>query len=174
MTDTIPNVPRELEPCPFCGSEAGRATKKATWNLSRHRVACTNSGCGAHYGYWHPIEWNARALLSAPSPAGVDADHVEDVRAMVVPSIAAAYAMGAKGGTVVDAERLAFESWMAGHCWALCAEWDGTGYRCESEQSGQFNPAAGVTRRLWAAWRDRAALAANASVQQIAQNGGQA
>lgn len=69
--NTIPNVPRELEPCPFCGSEAGRATKKATWNLSRHRVACTNSGCGAHYGYWHPIEWNARALLSAPSPAGV-------------------------------------------------------------------------------------------------------
>lgn len=113
-------------------------------------------------------------LANAPSPAGVDADHVEDVRAMVVPSIAAAYAMGAKGGSVVDAERLAFESWMAGHCWALCAAWDGTGYRCESEQAGQFNPAAGVTRRLWAAWRDRAALTANASVQQIAQNGGQA
>ena len=72
MTNTIPNVPRELKPCPFCGSEAGRATKKATWNLSRHRVACTNSGCGAHYGYWHPNEWNNRALLSAPSPAGVD------------------------------------------------------------------------------------------------------
>lgn len=174
MTDTINNVPRELKPCPFCGSEAGRATKKATWNLSRHRVACTNSGCGAHYGYWHPIEWNARALLSAPSPAGVDADHVEDVRAMVVPSIEAAYAIGAKGGSVVDAERLAFESWMAGHCWALGAAWDGTGYRCESEQAGQFSPAAGMTRQLWAAWRDRAALAATASVQQIAQNGGQA
>lgn len=70
MTNTIPNVPLELKPCPFCGSEAGRATKKATWNLSRHRVACTNSGCGAHYGYWHPIEWNTRA----PSPAGVDED----------------------------------------------------------------------------------------------------
>ena len=62
-----------------------------------------------------------RALLSAPSPAGVDADHVEDVRAMVVPSIEAAYAIGAKGGSVVDAERLALESWMAGHCWALGA-----------------------------------------------------
>lgn len=127
---------------------------------------------------WDGVAETISVVLSydtgAPSPAGVDADHVEDVRAMVVPSIAAAYAMGAKGGTVVDAERLAFESWMAGHCWALCAAWDGTGYRCESEQSGQFNPAAGVTRRLWAAWRDRAALTANASVQQIAQNGGQA
>lgn len=127
---------------------------------------------------WKGVAETISVVLSydtgAPSPAGVDADHVEDVRAMVVPSTVAAYAMGAKGGSVVDAERLAFESWMAGHCWALCAAWDGTGYRCESEQAGQFNPAAGVTRRLWAAWRDRAALAANASVQQIAQNGGQA
>lgn len=127
---------------------------------------------------WDGVAETISVVLSydtgAPSPAGVDADHVEDVRAMVVPSTVAAYAMGAKGGSVVDAERLAFESWMAGHCWALCAAWDGTGYRCESEQAGQFNPAAGVTRRLWAAWRHRAALAATASLQQIAQNGGQA
>lgn len=164
MTDTINNVPRELKPCPFCGGEAD----PKGWMSSdgAHGPACDSCGATANSA----DEWNARA----PSPAGVDADHVEDVRAMVVPSIAAAYAMGAKGGSVVDAERLAFESWMAGHCWALCAAWDGTGYRCESEQAGQFNPAAGVTRRLWAAWRDRAALAANASVQQIAQNGGHA
>ena len=147
MTNTINNVPRELL-ADLLGNDHDKRIM-----AERHLLAM---------------------LANAPSPAGVDANHVEDVRAMVVPSIAAAYAMGAKGGSVVDAERLAFESWMAGHCWALCAAWDGTGYRCESEQAGQFNPAAGVTRRLWAAWRDRAALAANASVQQIAQNGGHA
>ena len=145
--NTIPNVPRELL-ADLLGNDHDKRIM-----AERHLLAM---------------------LANAPSPAGVDADHVEDVRAMVVPSIEAAYAIGAKGGSVVDAERLAFESWMAGHCWALCAAWDGTGYRCESEQAGQFNPAAGVTRRLWAAWRDRAALAANASVQQNAQNGGQA
>ena len=101
-----------------------------------------------------------RAALYATPVAKPQADHVEDVRAMGAPSIEAAYAIGAKGGVVVDAERLAFESWMAGHCWALCAAWDGSGYRCESEQAGQFSSAAGMTRRLWAAWRDRAALAA--------------
>lgn len=167
MTDTIPNVPRELKPCPFCGE--CELVRTETWSgFKRAHIATTECKC---CGAFAPVDqWNTRA----PSPAGVDADHVEDVRAMVVPSIEAAYAIGAKGGSVVDAERLAFESWMAGHCWALCAAWDGTGYRCESEQAGQFNPAAGVTRRLWAAWRDRAALTANASVQQIAQNGGQA
>lgn len=196
MTDTINNVPSELKPCPFCGDTPELPSGDGT----QYEIEC--GGCGqamaavqicdlmtidermadtltdSRYGE----EFVERAMVEAiqrwntrdPSPADVDADHVEDVRAMVVPSIAAAYAMGAKGGSVVDAERLAFESWMAGHCWALCAAWDGTGYRCESEQAGQFNPAAGVTRRLWAAWRDRAALAANASVQQNAQNGGQA
>ena len=151
MTNTTLNVPREL-------MERARAA-----------VAATNTS-----NWSSDLLRDIHAILSAPSPAGVDADHVEDVRAMVVPSIEAAYAIGAKGGSVVDAERLAFESWMAGHCWALGAAWDGTGYRCESEQAGQFSPAAGMTRQLWAAWRDRAALAATASVQQIAQNGGQA
>ena len=34
-------------------------------------------------------------------------------------------AMGATGGPVVEAERLAFEAWMQGHCWGLAAQWDG-------------------------------------------------
>lgn len=141
--NTIPNAPRELlERC---------AQYTPTLEKQEDRARALSE---------------LRALLSAPSPA----DHCEDVRAMVVPSIEAAYAIGAKGGSVVDAERLAFESWMAGHCWALCAAWDGSGYRCESEQAGHFSPAAGMTRRLWAAWRDRAALAALASVCAAAPN----
>lgn len=134
MTNTINSVPREL--------------------LER----VLNAGWGSETV--NALDDLRDFLASAPSPA----DHVEDVRAMVVPSIEASYAIGAKGGSVVDAERLAFESWMAGHCWGLCAAWDGSGYRCESEQAGQFSPAAGMTRRLWAAWRDRAALAALAAV----------
>lgn len=80
--------------------------------------------------------------------------------AFTTPSIEAAEAMGAKGGPAVEAERIAFEAWMHGHCWALCATWDGKSYRSDAEQGGDLDPRAIATRRLWAAWRDRAALAA--------------
>jgi len=70
---------------------------------------------------------------------------------MNTPTIQQAYEMGAKGGTVSDDERLAFESWMNGHCWALDAKWDGAYY--------VGGKGAMLTRMLWAAWRDRAALA---------------
>ena len=79
---------------------------------------------------------------------------------MPAPSLQAAEAMGAQGAPPNDAERLAFEAWMRGHCWALCATWDGTQYRSDAEQGGRYCPEAANTRRLWAAWRDRAALAA--------------
>lgn len=71
-----------------------------------------------------------------------------------------AYDMGAKGAPATDAERLLFEAWMRGHCWALCATWDGKSYRSDAEQNGNIDPRAMNTRQLWAAWRDRAALAA--------------
>lgn len=68
--------------------------------------------------------------------------------------------MGEKGGPVVEAERLAFEAWMAGHCWPLCATWNGREYRGDAEAGHYICPRAMNTRQLWAAWRDRAALAA--------------
>lgn len=68
--------------------------------------------------------------------------------------------MGEKGGPVVEAERLAFEAWMAGHCWPLCATWNGKEYRGDAEAGHYICPRAMNTRQLWAAWRDRAALAA--------------
>ena len=70
-----------------------------------------------------------------------------------------AHAMGAAGGPAHEGERAAFEAWMRGHCWALCATWTGTEYRSDAEQGGWPDPQAMMTRRLWAAWRDRAALA---------------
>lgn len=76
-----------------------------------------------------------------------------------------ARAMGANGGHAVDAERLAFEAWMRGHCWALCATWTGTQYRSDDEASGYVNPHAMRTRQLWAAWRDRAANGCAVRVQ---------
>lgn len=66
--------------------------------------------------------------------------------------------MGAKGGPAHEGERLAFEAWMRGHCWALCATWRGTQYTSDAEQGGDLDPRAMMTRQLWAAWRDRAAL----------------
>lgn len=75
------------------------------------------------------------------------------------PHVDDAYYMGATGGEATDGERLAFESWMRGHCWALCATWSGTAYRSDAEQGGNIDPRAMRTRQLWAAWRDRAALA---------------
>ncbi|MDQ5942331.1 MAG: hypothetical protein QG572_1146 [Pseudomonadota bacterium] len=77
----------------------------------------------------------------------------------VAPSTEAAHAMGANGGESVEAERAAFEAWMRGHCWALCATWNGREYRSNVEQGGKVCPHAMRTRQLWAAWRDRAALA---------------
>ena len=75
------------------------------------------------------------------------------------PDIEAARKMGEEGGPAVEAERLAFEAWMDGHCWALCAEWNGTAYVEMCEIGDFISPNATHTRGLWAAWRDRAALA---------------
>lgn len=71
-----------------------------------------------------------------------------------------AYDMGAKGAPATEAERLLFEAWMRGHCWGLGATWNGKEYRSDCEHPGYVDPIAMGTRRLWAAWRDRAALAA--------------
>jgi hypothetical protein len=100
----------------------------------------------------------ARVAYALSDQAPAVARH-EDKPRGTAPSVEAAYEMGAKGGQGCDAERLAFEAWMRGHCWALCATWSGTGYRSDAEQGGQLCPWALRTRQLWAAWRDRAALA---------------
>ena len=75
-------------------------------------------------------------------------------------SIDQAREMGARGGTADEHERLLFEAWMAGHCWALCAHWDAhhKQYVSDEETTGYVSMQAMTTRRLWAAWRDRAAL----------------
>jgi len=81
------------------------------------------------------------------------------------PSVEAAREMGAKGGPVVQAERLAFEAWMAGHCWKVSPTWNGREYDDSEEDKKRklLDPLARITRMLWAAWRDRAALAAQPS-----------
>lgn len=62
------------------------------------------------------------------------------------PQVRLAYKLGAEGSPATDGERELFESWMRGHCWQ-CGEWNGQAYPDMT------------TRVLWAAWRDRAALA---------------
>lgn len=75
------------------------------------------------------------------------------------PTVEAAYEMGAKGGIASDDERLAFEAWIRGHCWTLgVAEWDGKEYKGNTERSGILCQDGIMARKLWAAWRDRAAL----------------
>jgi hypothetical protein len=77
------------------------------------------------------------------------------------PTIDAAYKMGSKGGGSDLAERLAFEAWVRGHNWTLAAVWRGDGYVGHSEGGDRSYvcPHATTTRKMWAAWRDRAALA---------------
>jgi len=73
--------------------------------------------------------------------------------------------LGEVGSPAIEQERALFEAWMAGHCWALSAHWNGHGYVSDLETTGDLDPRAMGTRRLWAAWRDRAALAAWANGQ---------
>jgi len=75
-------------------------------------------------------------------------------------TVESAHAMGAKGATPTEAERLLFEAWMRGHCWAVDGDWNGSQYVHANEKTGFVHGGAMNTRSLWAAWRDRAALAA--------------
>lgn len=87
---------------------------------------------------------------------------MSNIAAAGIPSEEDAYIMGAAGGGTVEGERKAFEAWVRGHNWALDAEWDGKGYRAVDEVDGSRLSHAGVrARMMWAAWRDRAALARN-------------
>lgn len=67
--------------------------------------------------------------------------------------------MGAKGAEPTETERLLFEAWMKGHCWMVHGDWDGKTYVHATERNGEVNYHTMHTRQLWAAWRDRAALA---------------
>lgn len=78
---------------------------------------------------------------------------------MSTTKLAEALRLGREGAPPTEAERLLFEEWMRGHCWALCATWNGTQYVHEAEAGGDLYPPAMNTRQLFAAWRDRAALA---------------
>lgn len=82
-----------------------------------------------------------------------------------IPTEAAAHALGQTGSPAIDGERLAFEAWVRGHGWALGAMWDGTSYRGTAEHGAYVCPVAMNTRRMWAAWRDRAALSRSRDVQ---------
>ena len=77
-----------------------------------------------------------------------------------------AYEMGAKGAEPTDAERLLFEAWMRGHCWMVHGDWDGKTYVHATERNGEVNYHTMHTRQLWAAWRDRAALAEQPAQQE--------
>lgn len=79
--------------------------------------------------------------------------------------LAEALRLGREGAPATEEERLLFEAWMRGHCWALCATWDGKQYVSDSEQGGYVDPRAMNTRQIFAAWRDRAALAAHDAEQ---------
>ena len=71
----------------------------------------------------------------------------------------AAYDIGAKGSEPTENERLAFEAWMRGHCWKVVGDWDGKQYKHDCEDGEFIHDGAMGTRRLWAAWRDRGAVA---------------
>lgn len=86
------------------------------------------------------------------------------------PSIEAARKMGETGGPAVEDERLAFEAWMSGHCWSVGdVWWDGRGYISPGENAAFVDPVSRRVRQLWAAWRDRAALARMATDDRIDQ-----
>lgn len=58
-----------------------------------------------------------------------------------------------------DDDRMQFEAWMRGHCWKVSGAWNGHQYVHAVEKDGGLNAQAMLTRQLWAAWRDSAAVA---------------
>jgi hypothetical protein len=84
--------------------------------------------------------------------------------------IEAAFVMGQTGAPPSEVERLAFESWMRGHCWQVEGVWNGTTY----DDRGPFGVSsidvgAMQTRRMWAVWRDCAVLSRPA-IQPVPDN----
>jgi hypothetical protein len=100
-------------------------------------------------------EWDIHTCTppAAPvqEPAGITKEQAHD--------------MGKNGAKPTEAERLLFEAWMRGHCWKVTGKWTGETYVHEDEHSGFVHPHAMNTRQLWAAWRDRAALATPPAAQ---------
>ena len=67
--------------------------------------------------------------------------------------------IGKNGAEPTESDRITFEAWMRGHCWAVEGEWTGKTYKHAREESGDYVHAGAMnTRRLFAAWRDRRAL----------------
>ncbi len=136
----------------------------------------TQEACATPVAYLHRVEALSaednpnnltHSLSFSPTsfPLGVGGRFVSvGVRPLVYGDVSVedARIMGEQGGPAVESERLAFEAWMQGHCWALGATWNGRGYVGDREAASGGSyvcPTAMFTRRLWAAWRDRAALA---------------
>ena len=98
-------------------------------------------------GGWCGTQVNAKGIKMSETP------NIEDARKIGE--------QGAKGAGFYDfeAERLAFEAWMERHCWCVSGEWNGETYINKCGGPWGFDPASLQNRQLWAAWRDRAALA---------------
>lgn len=73
MTNTIPNVPRELKPCPFCGGEPNLTTADYVYDDLTPMPVVECKSCSA---WVQADDWNTRA----PSPAGVEGLEVVGVR----------------------------------------------------------------------------------------------
>lgn len=78
----------------------------------------------------------------------------------LTPDVDSAHDLGAKGARPTESERLLFEAWMRGHCWAIVGTWNGREYddRPEHREAKVLDPLAMQNRQLFAAWRDSAAL----------------
>ncbi len=76
---------------------------------------------------------------------------------LIRPTEEAANEMGKYGAPHLEAERLLFEAYMAGHNW-VAGPWDAE-KRCYAEMT---------TRMLWAVWRDRSALAFQVEAPTVA------
>ncbi|WP_295537895.1 hypothetical protein [uncultured Pseudacidovorax sp.] len=77
------------------------------------------------------------------------------------PTVDQARQLGEKGSPARESERLLFEAWMGGHCWAIGGTWNGKQYQALDEDGWRVNQQAMLTRMLWAAWRDRGTLGAD-------------
>jgi len=143
----VVDVDMGFDPVPFANAIIDAVPTIGLERISQ--VLACEIECGIFEQHVAPALDIARKTLSAPT-------HGADARPVAITEVMAEE-MGANGSPHSEPERLLFEAYCKGHCWAV-GEWNGQHYVDMAD------------RIRFAYWRDRAALATRDSAPSDGPN----